>query len=60
MFKFVKIMEIKDWGEILMPKDNSNFFETKNDWSVIKDKLLGCYLMPYFQTILKTAVMVRH
>lgn len=54
MFKFVKIMEIKDWGEILMPKDNSNFFETKNDWSVIKDKLLGCYLMPYFQKILKT------
>ena len=31
MFKFVKIMEIKDWGEILMPKDNSNFFETKNE-----------------------------
>lgn len=37
-----------------MPKDNSNFFKVKNDWSLIKDKLLGCYLMPYFQKVLAT------
>lgn len=35
-------------------KDNKNFFETKNNWSLIKDKLLGCYLMPYFQKVLTT------
>lgn len=37
-----------------MSKNNSDFFIIKNDWSVIKDRLLGCYLMPYFQKILKT------
>lgn len=37
-----------------MSKDNSNFFKVKNDWSLIKDKLLGCYLMPYFQKVLAT------
>lgn len=37
-----------------MPKDNSDFFKIKNDWSAIKDRLLGCYLTPYFQKILKT------
>ncbi len=35
-------------GEDNMSKNNSNFFKVKNDWSLIKDKLLGCYLMPYF------------
>ena len=37
-----------------MPKDKSDFFKIKNNWSVIKDRLLGCYLTPYFQKILKT------
>lgn len=37
-----------------MAKNNANFFKTKNEWSEIKDKLLGCYLVPYFQKILKT------
>lgn len=37
-----------------MSKDNKKFFETKNNWSRIKDKLLGCYLMPYFQKVLTT------
>ena len=37
-----------------MSKDNSNFFKKKNEWSVIKDKLLGCYLTPYFQKVLRT------
>lgn len=37
-----------------MSKDNSNFFKKKNEWSVIKDRLLGCYLTPYFQKVLRT------
>lgn len=37
-----------------MPKDNSKFFEKKNEWSIIKDRLLGYYLTPYFQKVLKT------
>lgn len=37
-----------------MPKDNSKFFEKKNEWSIIKDRLLGCYLTPYFQKVLMT------
>lgn len=37
-----------------MSKNNSDFFKVKNDWSLIKDKLLGCYLMPYFQKVLAT------
>lgn len=37
-----------------MPKDNKDFFKTKNRWSEIKDQLLGCYLMPYFQKVLMT------
>ena len=37
-----------------MSKDNKKFFESKNSWSVIKDKLLGSYLVPYFQKILAT------
>ena len=37
-----------------MPKDNKDFFKTKNLWSEIKDQLLGCYLTPYFQKVLMT------
>lgn len=37
-----------------MSKDNSGFFKVKSDWSRIKDKLLGCYLTPYFQKVLAT------
>ena len=37
-----------------MAKDNKDFFKTKNHWSEIKDALLGCYLPPYFQKVLKT------
>jgi len=37
-----------------MPKDNKDFFKTKNRWSEIKDQLLGSYLTPYFQKILMT------
>ncbi len=37
-----------------MAKDKSEFFKTKNSWSVIKDELLGCYIKPYFQKILMT------
>lgn len=37
-----------------MSKDNSDFFKVKNNWSLIKDKLLGCYLTPYMQKILAT------
>lgn len=41
-------------GEDNMSKNNSDFFKVKNDWSLIKYKLLGCYLMPYFQKVLAT------
>lgn len=37
-----------------MAKDKKNFFKTKSHWSEIKDQLLGCYLMPYFQKVLMT------
>lgn len=37
-----------------MPKDNSEFFKKKNSWSLIKDTLLGCYLLPYLQKVLAT------
>jgi three-Cys-motif partner protein len=37
-----------------MSKDNRDFFKTKNSWSEIKDRLLGCYLKPYFQKVLYT------
>jgi len=37
-----------------MSKNNKDFFKKKNEWSIIKDKLLGCYLMPYFQKVLMT------
>lgn len=35
-----------------MAKNNKDFFKSKNSWSEIKDKLLGCYLTPYFQKVL--------
>ncbi len=35
-----------------MPKDNSGFFKKKKIWSEVKDELLGCYLVPYFNKIL--------
>lgn len=37
-----------------MSKDNKDFFKKKNEWSEIKDRLLGCYLTPYFQKVLLT------
>ncbi len=35
-----------------MPKDNRNFFKQKKIWSEVKDELLGCYMVPYFNKIL--------
>lgn len=37
-----------------MAKRNNDFFNQKKPWSVVKDKLLGYYLKPYFQKILLT------
>ncbi len=37
-----------------MSKDNKDFFKKKNEWSEIKDRLLGSYLTPYFQKVLLT------
>lgn len=37
-----------------MAKDKSDFFKSKNSWSIIKDQLLGCYLPQYFQKVLMT------
>lgn len=35
-----------------MSKRNDDFFHEKKPWSIYKDKLLGCYLVPYYQKIL--------
>lgn len=35
-----------------MSKDNKDFFIEKKIWSEVKDELLGCYLVPYFNKIL--------
>ena len=37
-----------------MSKSNREFFNQKKEWSVIKDRLLGCYLPQYFQKLLMT------
>ena len=37
-----------------MSKNNADFFKEKNKWSEIKDRLLRCYLAPYFQKVLLT------
>lgn len=37
-----------------MAKDNSRFFEKKQAWSCVKDRLLLSYLPQYFQKVLKT------
>ncbi len=35
-----------------MPQDNRDFFKQKKIWSEVKDELLGCYLVPYFNKML--------
>lgn len=35
-----------------MSKDNRDFFKQKKIWSEVKDELLGCYLVPYYNKIL--------
>ena len=35
-----------------MAKNQRDFFKKKNEWSKIKDTLLGCYLPQYFQKLL--------
>ena len=35
-----------------MPKDNREFFKEKKIWSEVKDELLGCYLVPYFNKMM--------
>ena len=37
-----------------MSKRNNDFFDKKKSWSIVKDELLACYLLPYFQKILRT------
>ena len=37
-----------------MSKKNDDFFEVKKPWSEVKDGLLGCYLKPYLQKVLRT------
>ena len=41
-----------------MPKDNRNFFKCKKIWSEVKDELLGCYLVPYFNKILSMGIPI--
>lgn len=35
-----------------MPKDNRDFYKQKKIWSEVKDELLGCYLVPYFNKVM--------
>ena len=37
-----------------MSKDNRDFFVQKKIWSVVKDELLRCYLVPYFNKLFFT------
>ena len=37
-----------------MSKPNHKFFVEKKSWSFIKDELLQCYLLPYFQKLMCT------
>lgn len=37
-----------------MSKNNKNFFAEKSEWAKVKDDLLGYYLAPYLQKILRT------
>ncbi len=37
-----------------MLKKNENFFSVKKEWSKVKDALLGWYLWPYFQKVLRS------
>lgn len=43
-----------------MSKDSKEFFVKKNEWSIIKDELLACYLKPYFSKILTTRKPVNY
>lgn len=44
-------------GGIVMSKDNSNFFKEKKVWSAVKDELLRCYLVPYFEKLFRTRIL---
>ncbi|HVJ48665.1 three-Cys-motif partner protein TcmP [Desulfitobacterium sp.] len=35
-----------------MSKNNRDFFKQKKIWSEVKDELLGCYLVPYFNKMM--------
>ncbi len=37
-----------------MSKNNKEFFKEKKIWSIVKDELLACYLVPYFSKIMWT------
>lgn len=45
-------------GGIVMSKDNSNFFKEKKVWSAVKDELLRCYLVPYFEKLFRTRIPI--
>lgn len=41
-----------------MSKDNRNFFKQKKIWSEVKDELLGCYLVPYFNKLFSMGIPI--
>ena len=43
-----------------MSKDQSDFFKEPTEWAVIKNSLLSCYLVPYFQKILCTRKTINY
>jgi len=43
-----------------MAKNQADFFKDKKPWSQVKDDLLACYLVPYFQKIVFTGKPVRY
>lgn len=44
--------------EVKIMTQNEKFFESKREWSHVKDDLLTCYLMPYFTKILATGKLI--
>ena len=41
-----------------MSKNNKDFFKEKKIWSIVKDELLGCYLVPYFCKLISTQLPI--
>lgn len=53
------LVEHTTWRfDALVIDELSSFFKEKKVWSVVKDELLGCYLVPYFSKLLSTRIPI--